>query len=190
VTQVAKESILAAGAAASEIISSAQRRVSPRRANPSRNPSLYLSKGVGGSSRSLPLAATTTKLHITSNSSDTTCGKRNNAQEAISVGNGPNAGTKPESIKKSGMALSDGSPSRKDMMRSNCSDAEFLDAEGKEKLLAEGKEASFGWMGWFARPSNDKEQVSYYRTILLPFGQSKSFEKYPSSVRSKDALVS
>ena len=159
-TQVAKESILAAGAAASEIISSAQRRVSPRRAIPSRNPSLCLSKGMGGSSRSLPLAATTTKLHITSNSSDHAGGKRNIAQEATSVGNGPDAGAKSESIMDSETAPSDENFNRKVKMRSNCSSAELLDAEDKRHLLAESKEASLGWMGWFARTANNQEQVS------------------------------
>ncbi len=115
---------------------------------------------MGGSSRSLPLAATTTKLHITSNSSDNAGGKRNNAREAISVGNAPDAGAKSESIKDSETAPSDENCNRKEKMRSNSSSAELLDAEDRKQLFAEGKEASLGWMGWFARSANNQEQVS------------------------------
>lgn len=64
-TQVARESISAAGNAASGIISSARARRTP--SGLVRPPSLYLSRSMGSSSRSLPVAATTTKLNITSN---------------------------------------------------------------------------------------------------------------------------
>ena len=64
VTQVALESISAAGSAASGLVSSARSRRTP--SGPVRSPSLYLSRSVGSSKRSLPVAATTTKLNITS----------------------------------------------------------------------------------------------------------------------------
>jgi len=65
VTQVARESISAASGAASGLVSSARSRRTP--SGPVRSPSLYLARSVGNSSRSLPVAATTTKLNITSN---------------------------------------------------------------------------------------------------------------------------
>ncbi|KAI9831333.1 MAG: hypothetical protein M1819_005107 [Sarea resinae] len=67
VTQIAKESISAASNTASDVVSTVQAHT-PRRGAP-RSPSLSLSQNVGSSSRSLPLAATTTKLNITSNAS-------------------------------------------------------------------------------------------------------------------------
>ncbi len=65
VTQVARESISAASSAASGLVSSARSRRTP--SGPMRSPSLYGSRGMGSSSRSLPVAATTTKVNITSN---------------------------------------------------------------------------------------------------------------------------
>ena len=67
VTQVAKESISAAGEAASETLASARTRTPELPATLLKSPALYISKNLGNSSRSLPLAATTTKVHITSN---------------------------------------------------------------------------------------------------------------------------
>ncbi|KAI9816839.1 MAG: hypothetical protein M1827_001484 [Pycnora praestabilis] len=67
VTQVARESISAASASASDLVSSA--RSQGTTAASLGSPSQYLSRTIGSSSRSLPLAATTTKLNITSNAS-------------------------------------------------------------------------------------------------------------------------
>ena len=64
---MAKESISAAGGAASEALASARARTPELPTTPLKSPALYLSKSIGNSSRSLPLAATTTKVHITSN---------------------------------------------------------------------------------------------------------------------------
>lgn len=115
---------------------------------------------MGESSRSLPLAATTTKLHVISNSSDNAGGKPNSAEEATPVGNGPDAGAKVENIKESEMAPSGDKSDRKEKMPSNTSRAELLDAEDNRMLLAESKEAPLGWMGWFVRSANNQEQVS------------------------------
>lgn len=69
---MAKESISAAGGAASP--ASAQAHTPELPTTPLKSPALYLSKSIGSSSRSLPLAATTTKLHITSNATSPTKG--------------------------------------------------------------------------------------------------------------------
>lgn len=74
VTQVAKESISAAGGAASEALASARAHTPEIPTTPLKSPALYLSKSLGSSSRSLPLAATTTKLHITTNAPSPTNG--------------------------------------------------------------------------------------------------------------------
>lgn len=72
VTQVAKESISAAGGAASGALASARTHTPELPTTPLKPPALYLSRSIGSSSRSLPLAATTTKLHITSNATSPT----------------------------------------------------------------------------------------------------------------------
>ena len=69
VTQVAKESISAASGMASEAVASARSRTPQPPITPVKSPTLYLNRE-GSSSRSLPLAATTTKFHITSNASN------------------------------------------------------------------------------------------------------------------------
>lgn len=66
VTQVVKESISAAGGKASEAVASARARTPALPTTPLKSPAVYLSRSIGSSSRSLPLAATTTKLNITS----------------------------------------------------------------------------------------------------------------------------
>ena len=68
VTQVAKESISAASGAASELVSSARINIPQSPTEQLRSPSFYLSRSMGNSSRSLPLAAATTKLSISSSS--------------------------------------------------------------------------------------------------------------------------
>lgn len=67
VTQIAKESISAASEATSESLASARAHTPELPATPLKSPALYFSKSIGNSSRSLPLAATTTKVHATSN---------------------------------------------------------------------------------------------------------------------------
>ena len=158
-TQVAKESISATGATASEFISSAPRRVSPRRPTPPRDPSSYLSKGIGSTSRSLPLAATTTELHVTSNSSDTGSGKRDKVQEVPAARNDPNDDAKPESSNESRIASEERSSINEEQNGPTRSSADILDAEDKLDSGEKVRDAFAGWMGWFLRPSNNTEQV-------------------------------
>ena len=65
-TQVAKESISAVGGAASDVVALAQAHTPQLPLSPLKVPTVYLSRTVASSSRSLPLAATTTKLNISS----------------------------------------------------------------------------------------------------------------------------
>ena len=66
VTQLAKDSISAVGEVASEVATSARQRTQQELTIPLKTPSLYLSRSLGSSSRSLPLSATTTKVNISS----------------------------------------------------------------------------------------------------------------------------
>ena len=69
VTQIAKESISAAGGVAAELVGSAQSRKVNDPNVPLKTPSLYLSRNLASSSRSLPLSATITKVNVSSNNS-------------------------------------------------------------------------------------------------------------------------
>ena len=66
VTQLAKDSISAVSEVASEVATTARERTQQELSKPLKSPSLYLSRNLGSSSRSLPLSATTTKVNITS----------------------------------------------------------------------------------------------------------------------------
>lgn len=155
-TQVAKESISAAGAAASEVISSAQRRVSPQRSIVIRKPSSYLAKGLGGSSRSLPLAATTTKLHITSSYSECGSRKPGAVRETPGFSEEPSDALDVEKRKESKLA-----PEHEDInggkeAESVSTSAELLDVEDKSPSGQKKTDASSGWTGRFFRSSNNR----------------------------------
>ena len=49
--------------------------------------------------------------------------------------------------------------------RPETSTAELLDAEDRSNVGMKSKDASLGWMGWFSRPSNDKEQINQESAI-------------------------
>ena len=159
VTQVAKESIAAASTEASETTSSTQKRVSPYRKNPLQDHSLYLSKDISNSSRSLPLAAMTTSANIASNSSGTT------ATEHGRTGGEPangNARDDDASGGRSGRATNSYSDieCRDGAMESNLksSSAAILDAQ--DKLGGwENSEMSSGWIGWFTRSTGRSHQT-------------------------------
>lgn len=170
VTQVAKESISAAGAVASEAISSAQRRVSPRRATPGRKPSLPLGMGkdFGGSVRSLPLAATTTKLHITSSPSDTGSSKRDSFMDLPYAGNATNQAEKPEQSNDLTLGAEGKNRISQEQHETKGSTADRLDADDKTNSAEKGTDASSGgWMGWFSRAPNSTEEADP-KSIPLP----------------------
>lgn len=75
-TQVAKESISAAGVAASVAVASARSHALQIPSTHLKTPAVYLSRTIISSSRSLPLAATTTKLNISSDAMSPTDGPR------------------------------------------------------------------------------------------------------------------
>ena len=174
-TQVAKESISAAGAAASEVISSAQRRVSPRRATPSRSPTSYLPKGLASSNRALPIAATTTKLHITSNSSDASSRKPTDCQEPSIVDKGDSVAGGSEERNDPRTTSGDVTAEDSEKDGPKKSSADLLDAEDKRDTGDKDRDAPSGWMGWFSKSSNDKEMSRRLKT------QNDGSVNYPST---------
>ena len=166
-TQVAKESILAAGAAASGVISSAQRRVSPRRATAPRSPTSYLANGLVSSSRSLPIAATTTKLHITSSSSnlsEASSRKPFDYQEPSIVGKGDSDAGAVEERDEPKTPSGDVTAEDSEKDGPKKSSADLLDAEDKRDTGDKDIDAPSGWMGWFSKSSNEKEMSRRRKT--------------------------
>lgn len=158
VTQVAKESISAARAVASETLSTAPKQVPTNPSNPTsplRTSSLYLSRNVGSSSRSLPLVATTTKVNITSNSADAS--HRNALAEDQFTRKEPRLDGADESEEMPVDEEKIGTMHQGDTKKSS---ADILNAEDKQGPAEGAGGGSSGWMGWFARPNDRQVQIS------------------------------
>ena len=160
-THLAKESISAARNAARDLISSPR---APRTPSGSlQSPSIYRTRGIGGSSRSLPLAATTTKLNITSGAQASLNGalpepppaernnKVTNAIDPISEGHMG----QPEAKLEIGAP-----PKQEEERESPTKDLKQLDNNFPlERGLAD---ESAGWLGWFSRSvaSEDRSPIT------------------------------
>lgn len=161
VTQVARESIAAATGVASDIVVTARTNV-PRNGPASlRSPSLYLSRSRGNSSRSLPLAATTTKLNITSNASDLAPDTVPSNQTLTPVDGAHDHQRRQtdvdrdQSVGKADTRAGRRSGSESKNLQSTLSDS-------TDKLISEEKsaEVSSRWLGWFSKPANQTAQDS------------------------------
>ena len=151
-TQVAKESISAAGGAASEIVASARARTPQLPTTPLKNPAIYLSRSMGSSSRSLPLAATTTKLNITSNAPSPANGAAKEGQgptteqELQSDENYETGGKLVPREEKAGISIPPERPHAED----------GADLESRDKPSDDTKATadSGSWLNWFSRAEN------------------------------------
>ena len=154
VTQIARESISGAGGAASEAVAPARAHTPQLPTTPLKNPSVYLSRGMGSSSRSLPLAATTTKLNITSNDKSPASGAAKEGQ-ALETEGRPQPEPKSQSDRKPdsggekiGDAPSQQQPSVKVSAESDSKD------QPPDGTKATNEPAS--WLNWFSRAENSK----------------------------------
>ena len=154
VTQVAKESVSIAGAAALEAVEPARKQVSPNPTAPLRSPSLYLSRNVGSSSRSLPLAATTTRVNVTSNATGN--GDRDTFSRERLRGTAPNPSGADEPNGNDADEEKAKSVGQHSIRRSS---ADILNAEDKQCVAEGAKRKASGWMGWFARPADGQSQT-------------------------------
>lgn len=154
VTQVAKESISIAGAAALEAAETARKQVSPNPKAPLRSPSSYLSRNVGSSSRSLPLAATTTRVNVTSNATGN--GDRNTFSRERLSGTGPNPNRADEF---NGNDVDEKKAKFAGQHSIRRSSADILNSEDKQGLAEGAKGTTSAWMGWFARPADRQPQT-------------------------------
>ena len=158
VTQVVKESITASGGAASNLVARARPGTPNGSSTSLKNPAPYLSRSIGSSTRSLPLAATTTKLNITSNSSSNSSGaaivdQRSKDEEATS---------KRQNTKSS--QYLDEPPEKDDP--ENKREKQYVSKTSTGKATESGTPTSdkdlgndtTGWLGWFSKPAQFSDQ--------------------------------
>ncbi|KAI9794741.1 MAG: hypothetical protein M1835_006372 [Candelina submexicana] len=175
VTQIARESISVASAVATDLVSSAR----SRDATPVgiKSPSRDLIHTISNSTRSLPLAATTTKLNITSSTSQDTQGESNQqaTTERNTTGRPPHgcsrrvstsaneslAALKPDQIP---LPTPNGSE-KAEKDQANQSDQEEPKKDGSDRSTVEARvdgaediqrpsSAPPGWRGWFVKSTD------------------------------------
>ena len=142
-----------------------------------RSPSQYLSRSEETSSRSLPLAATTTKVNITSKASDLPEDNTPGNQTPITIDGAHDdqrRGTDVDikhSLEKAN-TKSDGLNGSEP--RGNPSTG----TDSKDKLIPEEKQAevSSGWLGWFSKPANQTAQGSATGQDKVANGQTSKSE--------------
>ncbi|KAL8830740.1 MAG: hypothetical protein Q9191_001270 [Dirinaria sp. TL-2023a] len=171
VTQVAKESVATASTEASAPISSAQRHVSQYRQNPLQNHLLYLSKDMSNSTRSLPLAAMTTRVNA-SNSSSAVAANYGCTEGKLTKGNAREEDElrhrRSDYVTNSytDMERRDGATQSK----LKISSAAILDAQ--DKLGGQkNSEINSGWVGWFTRSTDRSQQTP--NAELQPSGEDQ-----------------
>ncbi len=143
-----KESISASGGAASHLVPQPQPETPKGSSTSLKNPAPYLSQSIGSSSRSLPLAATTTKLNITSNASSIPNGTLTGEQEA----------TCDEVASKERNLTS--SPAPDNLVEKAGHGAVREEGSAPQEPSIKGTESdgkpvsdSSGWLAWFSKPS-------------------------------------
>ena len=149
---------------------------------PLKSPALYLSKGTGSSSRSLPLAATTTKLHITSNAKSPISGSaENGATPKRERDPSPNVKVHND-FKKVPEADTSEDPTPTKPSKDRESRPE-LDAQACEVPKATNE--SVGWLNWFSKSEIAKEEE---RSLAGPEGEVGSVDQNRPQADVTEAL--
>lgn len=160
VTQVAKESIAAATSVATNIVASAPSTLPGRSISLKLSPSKYLSRNKVAPGRSAPLAATITKLNITSNTSELPTADSGPKDQAPITADG---GTIDKGLQVSvpndaPIEASSIETGRNQDSKSKSSPDSTVDMN--DSLVSTGRAAntSSGWLSWFSSPSNSLSQ--------------------------------
>ena len=138
----------------SEVVASARARTPQLPTTPLKNPAIYLSRSMGSSSRSLPLAATTTKLNITSNAPSPANGAAKEGQGPAAEGvlqSDINSENGPKLVSREEKAETSTPPQRPQVVDGG-------DPESKDKPPDDTKATteSASWLNWFSRAENAK----------------------------------
>lgn len=160
VTQVARESIAAATSVATNLVASAPSTLPSRSISLKLSSSKYLSRNKVAPGRSAPLAATITKLNITSNASElptADSGPKDQAPIAAdggSIDKGLQAAvTNDAPIQKSSIEIR-----RNQDSKSKSSPDSTGDMNDKPASTGRTADTSSGWLSWFSSPSNSLSQ--------------------------------
>lgn len=155
-TQVAKESIAAATSVATNLVASAPSTLPSRSISLKLSPSKYLSRNRGVPGRTAPLAATITKLNITSNTSELPTADNGPKDQASTTTHGASNGkerqvtaTNDVSREKSSI----GTKTNQDGKLEN-SNASLGDLNDKSISTEKPADTSSGWLSWFSSPVN------------------------------------
>ena len=183
VTQVAKESISAAAGLASEAVATARAHTPPLSSAPAKSPAF---QSLGSSSRSLPLAATTTKLNITSNAPTSAKGdeKVGRAREEDGIA------TKKERADASLTTTPQIVPTLQESSKNSSLTGGAIATDPNRQKAHESK--SFGefagWLSWFAKPEPAKGVSTSVRNNdpkVLEYNQPEDDEPPETEVNSK-----
>ena len=167
VTQLAKDSI----SAVSEVATTARERTQQELTKPLKSPSLYLSRNLGSSTRSLPLSATTTKVNITSSPLNDT-GQSRKGDSLDEETTPPNSGglkvTKEEDEgnhkaidEQKALMIED--KTRMDPAISN-----------EDKHQEEVADRSSSWLAWFSKGETVNSQAPSNPPVAEEFSQTNS----------------
>ena len=154
-----KESISASGGAASNFVARSRPAIPNGGSTTPKNPAPYLSRNIGSSSRSLPLAATTTKLNITSNASSIPDGSLVRDMTSKSDEATPKMQTlKP--IPTPIRAADEAGPrsAHKEEVAQQDIVVTALESVGKPTSGDSVGNDTYGWLGWFSKPSQSHGQ--------------------------------
>ena len=184
ITQVVKESISATGGAASDALASVRAHTSELPTTPLKSPTLYLSKGLENSSRSLPLAATTTKLHITSNATSPTSVAANNGITSTNERDRP----KEQEIQNASNKTLEAEKSR-DAIPEDASNTHETRPELQNQVseVPKAVSESASWLNWFSRPEIATADET---SIAQPDGDATGANKDPPQCTIPEALQS
>lgn len=160
VTQVARESIAAATGVATNLVASAPSTLPSRSISHKISSPKYLSRNKVAPGRSAPLAATITKLNITSNASElptADCGPKDQAPIAAdgrSIDKGLQAAVANDApIQKLSIEIR-----RNQDSKSKSSPDSTGDMNDKPVSTGRTADTSPGWLSWFSNPSNPLSQ--------------------------------
>lgn len=160
ITQVARESIAAATNVATNLVASAPSTLPSRSISLKLSSSKYLSRKKNAPGRSAPLAATITKLNITSNTSELPTAESGLKDQAPITADG---GTIDKGLR---VSVPNDAPIEKpsiEIRRNQDSKSKSSpDSTGdmNDKLVSTGRtvNTSSGWLSWFSSPSNSLSQ--------------------------------
>lgn len=180
VAQVAKDTYSATSDAVSDIVSTAS-RASNSPASSVRSPTTRIPRAFSGSNRSVPLAATTTKINITSNESRSPAFEQDETTQRISK-ECPGAQSKTSLKREPGSGSRAGGADAIDPQAfENPNDVTAYGHDPNAEIIQQPGPASNSWLGWFYQPTGVRSDASQSTTVT----SSETSSKAPAEVTAR-----